>query len=102
MDQAKSVPRRRPDRVRDPGLCSVARTYVVDTAIAKVRGLGAWRAEPAFLDCPYIWDEESALCDERVPRPGHRVRAHLYLRLLTGPRPESIIDQVIDVWPHPN
>jgi hypothetical protein len=81
----------------------VARTYVVDTATAKVRGLGAWRAEPAFLTARFIWDQGERSCTTNECVSGSAIgTGHTYIYdLLTGTETESVITNVFDVWPHP-
>jgi hypothetical protein len=81
----------------------VARVYVVDTGTAKVRGLGAWRAEPAFLTSRFIWDQGERPCATNECVSGSAIGSgHTYIYdLLTGTETESIIDQVLDTWPDP-
>jgi WD40 repeat protein len=81
----------------------VARTYVVDTATAKVRGLGTWRAEPAFLTSRFIWDQGERSCKANECVSGSAIgTGHTYIYdLLTGTETESVITSVLDVWPHP-
>ena len=81
----------------------VARTYVVDTVTAKVRGLGAWRAEPAFLTSRFIWDQGERPCAVNECVSGSAIGSgHTYIYdLLTGTETESVITSVLDIWPHP-
>lgn len=81
----------------------VSRTHVVDTATAKVRELGAWRSEPAFLTSRFIWDQGERLCNANECFPGSAIpTGHTYIYdLLTGTETESVITSVLDVWPHP-
>jgi WD40-like Beta Propeller Repeat len=82
----------------------VSRTYLVDTTTAKVRELGgAYRAGPAFLTDRFIWYKGERACNQNECVPGSAVptgKTYIY-DLLTGSETESIIDQVIDIWPHP-
>jgi hypothetical protein len=82
----------------------VSRTYVVDTATARVRQLGgSYRAEPAFLSASFIWYQGERSCNLNECFPGSAVatgKTYIY-DLQTGAETESIIDQVLDVWPHP-
>jgi hypothetical protein len=81
----------------------MSRTHVVDTATAKVRELGAWRAEPAFLTSRFIWYQGERSCTANECFPGSAITTgHTYIYdLLTGTETESVITSVLDVWPHP-
>lgn len=80
----------------------VSRTHVVDTVTAKVRELGTWRAEPAFLTPRFIWYQGERLCTPNECLPGSAIptgKTYIY-DLQTGTEAESIITSVADVWPH--
>jgi hypothetical protein len=80
-------------------------TFVVDLVTKQVRELKKGASEPAFLTSRYIWYRGERLCvaADQCP-PGWNVvangKTYVY-DLLTGTATESIVDQVLDVWPHP-
>ncbi|MEP6753701.1 MAG: hypothetical protein ABI959_13230, partial [Candidatus Dormiibacterota bacterium] len=82
----------------------VSRTYLVDTTTAKILQLGGtYRAEPAFLTAQFIWYKGERSCDLNACFPGSAIatgKTYIY-DLVTGTETDSIIDQVLDVWPHP-
>jgi len=82
----------------------VSRTYLVDTATSRVRELGTtYRAEPTFLTSRFIWYNGERACNLNECFAGSALatgKTYIY-DLLTGTETESIIDQVLDVWPHP-
>ena len=81
----------------------VSRTYIVDTATAKVRQLGStYRAEPAFLTARFIWYQGERYCNLNECFAGSALptgKTYIY-DLQTGTEAESIITSVADVWPH--
>jgi hypothetical protein len=81
----------------------MSHTFVVDTATAKTRELGKFRAEPVFLTARYVWYLGERLCTATECGSGGATRTgktYIY-DLQAGTETESIITSVSDVWPHP-
>lgn len=81
----------------------LARTFIVDTRTAKVRALGKFRAEPAFLTSRYIWYQGERSCtatDQCLPGSSISTGKTYIYDLLDGTETESIVTRVFDVWPH--
>ena len=80
-------------------------TSVVDTTTRVTRELKAQRSEPAFLTSRYIWYQGERDC---VPAdvcgthpPFHPASGKTYVYdLQDGTETESVITEVLDVWPH--
>ena len=78
---------------------------VVDTTTRVARELKAQRSEPAFLTSRYIWYQGERDC---VPAdvcgthpPFHPASGKTYVYdLQDGTETESVITEVLDVWPH--
>ncbi len=80
-------------------------TFVVDLLTKQVRELKKGASDPAFLTSRYIWYRGERLCvaADQCPSGWNVVangKTYVY-DLLTGTETESIVDQVLDVWPHP-
>lgn len=82
-----------------------AHVFVVDIASHKVRDLGKGRAEPVFLTSRYVWYEAEPTCvaaGKCEPSfPGTASGKTYIYDLVDGTEKESIITEVLDVWPHP-
>jgi hypothetical protein len=81
----------------------LAHVYIVDTATAVVRDLGAGRAEPAFLTSRFIWYQgervctSSESCDSGTPvKPTGKTYIYDLQDLSES---SSIITSVLDIWP---
>jgi hypothetical protein len=88
--------------VRDSS--GTAHVDLLDTSTDKVRELGSSRSEPAFLTSRYVWYQGERpchlgeFCDPSFPTLSGKT--YIY-DLQTGTEAESIITNVLDVWPHP-
>ena len=81
------------------------RVFVVDTSTRKVRQLKTARTDAVFLTSRYIWYRGERACvaaDRCGPNPPfHPLSGKTYIYdLQDGTETESIITNVLDIWPH--
>jgi hypothetical protein len=85
-------------------VAGLAHSYVVDTATASVRELGAGRAEPSFLTSRFVWYQGERLCtasescDSSAPVKATG-KTYIY-DLEDGAEATSLITRVSGTWPH--
>ena len=87
---------------RDPGY-TTAHTFLFDTASGASRELAVSRSEPAFLTARYVWylGERPCTPTGSCMTPTTPTDVTYIYDLQTSTESQSIISQVLDVWPHP-